>query len=240
MSSPTSYILCATPRTGSTLLCSLLSSTGVAGRPESFFREPDQRKWAARFGISVGEDGACDYSEFVAGAMKFGSTANGVFGARVMWGTMSVLVSGLQPASGARRDVDVLEGAFGALRFVHLSRRDVIGQAVSWARAEQSGYWQHGDAARAEPRLDVEQVDALVGTIQDHNAAWEAWFAEQSVEPLLVEYESLASDPAETVRGVLKHLGNQPPADWEPVSPHRRQANDINANWARQYRATRA
>ena len=30
-----SYMICSTPRTGSTLLCELLESTGVAGRPES-------------------------------------------------------------------------------------------------------------------------------------------------------------------------------------------------------------
>ncbi len=43
---PRSYVLCGTPRTGSTLLCSLLCSTGVLGRPESYFREPDEVAWA--------------------------------------------------------------------------------------------------------------------------------------------------------------------------------------------------
>jgi LPS sulfotransferase NodH len=49
---PSSYLLCGTPRTGSTFLCSLLASTGVAGRPESFFREPDERWWAERLGVA--------------------------------------------------------------------------------------------------------------------------------------------------------------------------------------------
>src|SRR4028118_2171875 len=47
---PRSYVLCGTPRTGSTLLCSLLYSTGVLGRPESYFREPEEAAWAARLG----------------------------------------------------------------------------------------------------------------------------------------------------------------------------------------------
>jgi LPS sulfotransferase NodH len=236
---PPSYILCGTPRTGSTLLCSLLSSTGVAGKPESYFRELDQRKWAARFGVSISEDGEFDYAEFVAGALRSGSTANGVFAARVMWGTLSLIVSGLDPHSGRRSDVDVLEGALGALRFVHLQRRDVVGQAVSWARAEQSAYWQHGDEVRAEPRLDLEQVDNLVSTIQDHNAAWRSWFAAEAVEPLTVNYESLVTDPGKTVEEILGWIDTRPPIDWTPVSPHRRQANEINADWARQYRASR-
>ena len=31
------YLVCATPRSGSTLLCELLKETGVAGRPEEYF-----------------------------------------------------------------------------------------------------------------------------------------------------------------------------------------------------------
>src|SRR4051794_33551393 len=32
-----SYLVCATPRSGSTLLCEALKSTGVAGVPEEYF-----------------------------------------------------------------------------------------------------------------------------------------------------------------------------------------------------------
>lgn len=236
---PTSYILCGTPRTGSTLLCSLLSSTEVAGRPESYFREPDQATWATRFGVSVSEDGEFDYPEFVAGAVRFASTPNGVFAARVMWGTLPLIVTGLDPHSRKSCDLDVLEGALGPLRFVHLRRRDVLSQAVSWARAEQSAYWQQGDEVQAEARLRLTQVDELVDTIHDHNAAWRSWFAAEAVEPLDVDYESLAADPDGTVKSVLRWIDTPPPADWVPNSPHERQADGINADWIRRYREAR-
>ena len=32
-----SYLVCATPRSGSTLLCHLLDQTGIAGHPEEYF-----------------------------------------------------------------------------------------------------------------------------------------------------------------------------------------------------------
>jgi trehalose 2-sulfotransferase len=41
-----SYFVCGTPRTGSSLLLGLLESTGVAGRPQAYFREPDEPLWA--------------------------------------------------------------------------------------------------------------------------------------------------------------------------------------------------
>ncbi len=110
---------------------------------------------------------------------------------------------------------------------------DVVGQAVSWARVEQSACWQHGDEVRAEPRLDIDQVDRLVGTICDHNAAWRTWFATEAVEPLDVAYESLVACPDETVKSILDLIRVQPPPDWTPESPHERQAHAINADWVR-------
>ena len=100
MPGPYSYILCGTPRTGSTLLCSLLHSTGVAGRPESYFRQPGVELWAPQFGVEITEGGPADYPAYVAGAVRVGSTANGVFAARIMWGTMQLVVGGLAAGPG--------------------------------------------------------------------------------------------------------------------------------------------
>lgn len=236
---PSSYLLCGTPRTGSTLLCSLLASTGVAGRPESYFRAADERTWAARFGVPVADDGSVDRRALVAGALRAGTTPNGVFGARVMWGSVDALVDGLRPGSGvrARSDLDVLDEAMGPLRLVHLRRVDVVQQAVSWARAEQTGYWQQGDALSAEPAFDRDQVDHLLREVREHDAGWRAWFDEQGASPLVVTYEELVADPGRSVRAVLDHLGVEPPAAWRPRSPHRRQADEVSADWVRRYRA---
>nr|WP_292066262.1 Stf0 family sulfotransferase [Mesorhizobium sp.] len=40
------YIICGTPRTGSTLLCDLLTSTKRTGAPHSFYRRQDIVEWA--------------------------------------------------------------------------------------------------------------------------------------------------------------------------------------------------
>jgi LPS sulfotransferase NodH len=236
--SASSYLLCGTPRTGSTLLCSLLSLTGVAGHPESYFREPDHRTWAARFGVEVTDEGDFDYVEFVHGAVRAGSTGNGVFAARIMWGTMHLLVEGLRGHIGGHGDVDVLERALGPLRFVHLERLDVVAQAVSWARAEQTGCWQQGDRSDATAELDLDQVERLVATIREHNEAWRTWFDGQAVEPLGLSYESLVSNPVETVSRLLDFVGTDPPAGWAPVSPPERQGDALNAEWVRRYLAT--
>ena len=131
----------------------------------------------------------------------------------------------------------MLESAMGPLRFVHLQRHDVLGQAVSWARAEQSGYWQQGEQVLAEPRFDHEQIDGLVATINAHNEEWRRWFADESVQPLEVTYEALVASPTETVEGILEHIEAGPPLAWPPTSPHERQADATNEDWVRRYRA---
>lgn len=235
MSRPkSSYLLCGTPRTGSTFLCDLLTSTGVAGRPESYFREPDLALWAARLDVPIADDGTVVIRDLVVGALRRGTTANGVFGARIMWGTMDLLVDGLRTAD-AGRDLDVLEETFGPVQLVHLRRRDVVRQAVSWARAEQTGYWQQGDAAAAEPHLDLDQVGHFVRTIREHEAAWSAWFSEQGARPHVVTYEDLVEDPGATVRGLLDQLGIEPPAEWAPSSTVARQSDKVNDDWVRRY-----
>ena len=237
VTTPWSYLLCGTPRTGSTFLCSLLTSTGVAGRPESYFREPDERAWATTFGLAVAADGVIDYRSFVAAARRAGSTTNGVFAARIMWGTMDLVTDRLRGIRHGAHDLDVLTEAFGPLRFVHLRRVDDVGQAVSWARAEQTGYWQQGDEASTEPAIDLGRVDELIDVIGAHNSAWDVWFEQNGVRPHRVTYEDLTAEPDHTVREILNHLDLVLPTDGGPESQHRKQADAINAEWVRRFRS---
>ena len=131
------------------------------------------------------------------------------------------IVDGLATAAG-RRDLDVMADAFGPLRLVHLRRADVVGQAVSWARAEQSGYWQDGDRSLAQPRFDLDQIADLVRTIWEHNAGWSRWFAEQGVEPHSVTYEDVIGDPRQAVQRILDHLGIELARNRRPAARQRR------------------
>ncbi len=223
-------------------MCSLLQSTDVAGRPESYFRRPDEPIWARRWRIPANRDGSFDYRDYVKAAIAAGSTQNGVFGSRVMWGTLDELVSKLGVAYPhlAGRDLDLLTEAFGLLRFCHLRRGDTLAQAVSWARAEQTSYWHPGDVLLREPRFDFEQIHHLAATIEEHNAAWQAWFTAFDIRPYPVIYEELIADKVGVTRGVLDFLGLGIPADRAIASAHRRQADELNNDWITRYRATAA
>src|SRR3954453_1502617 len=94
-----SLLVCATPRSGSTLLCALLDGTGVAGRPREFFerlapsRLPRQpREYFERVEdpkllelLAPTDPGTPDRGDPIPQALAEGTTDNGVFAAKLMW-----------------------------------------------------------------------------------------------------------------------------------------------------------
>jgi len=241
-----SYFVCGTPRTGSSLLLGLLESTGVAGRPQAYFREPDEPLWAERWRVPRSADGGFDYAEYVRAVLTAGRTGNGVFGAKLMWGTLDELVAKLGRVFPdlAGDDAGLLERAFGCTGFVFLRRADVVAQAVSWLRAEQTGPWYvggngeiGGSAGTGGPTsFDAGQIGRLIQVVGEHNAAWEAWFASAGVRPLRVSYEELDAGMAGVTLGILGFLGLDVP-DGQVIAPrHERQADELSAQWIERYR----
>ena len=242
-----SYFVCATPRTGSSLLLGLLESTGVAGRPQAYFRSPDEPLWADRWRLTRTAQGRFDYADYVRAALAAGRTDNGVFGAKLMWGTLDELVAKLAAIHPDLRgdDLALIERVFGRTGFVFVRRDDVLAQAVSWLRAEQTGRWFiggngeiSGDAGSGRrPRFDPDGIRHLLHLIGQHNAAWEAWFAARGIQPYVVRYEELDRDMVATTHRVLDHLGLTLPDGRTVTARHRRQADDLNRRWIWRYRA---
>ncbi len=236
------YLICATPRTGSSLLCGLLDSTGIAGHPESYFREPDEQEWAARWGIAGPSDGRFGYAGYLQAAITAGSTGNGVFAARIMWGTLEEIAGKLALVYPdlAGSDLALLNRAFGRTRFVYLFRSDVVAQAVSLLRAEQTNVWFETGQTRQEPEqepcFDLDQIHERIQLIEEHNTAWRQWFTSAGIQPHPVQYENLAATPISIARGVLSFLGLELPAGHEITVQHRRLADDLNAQWIDRYR----
>ena len=139
-----SYIICATPRSGSTLLCDLLAETGVAGRPNSYYRLQNILDWARSWDVSPPD--LTDSEEFdrsyLAAVLRAGASDNGVVGLRLMWRSVTELstrLGALYP--DLHDDAALFERSFGKTLYIHLSRQDKIAQAVSLLKAEQSGLW---------------------------------------------------------------------------------------------------
>jgi trehalose 2-sulfotransferase len=242
--SASAYLLCSTPRTGSTLLCGLLESTGVAGHPASYFRRPDEDAFVAQWAIPRPSDKVSSYGEFLKAALAAGTTDNGVFAARIMWGTLDDLLERLGTVfpDVAGEDLDLLNQAFTRPRFVYLQRHDVLGQAVSLLRAEQTDVWHHADGSepqqlKQDPIYDFERLRRMIRKIEDDNAAWRKWFASVGIRPYSVAYEDLESDQEAATRGVLEFLELELPPSRTIVGRHTRLRDQLSAEWVERYRA---
>jgi LPS sulfotransferase NodH len=264
-----SYLVCATPRSGSTLLVEALKSTGVAGRPEEFFearvrtgrprtaagyfREPGAPDIGGILGDpeKLGEapdysrvDGIDDYAEHIERSFRLGTTPNGVFGAKLMWMHLHDFAefAGRLPAFSGLALEELLPAVFPAPRYVWVTRRDKVRQAVSLWKAIQTAAWR-GDATAAdhEPRYHQEALDHLVRMLADHDTLWASFFARAGIEPLVIHYEDdLSHGAGQPVRRVLRHLDLSVPPGWQPPAHMRRQADETSERWVAQYRASRS
>jgi LPS sulfotransferase NodH len=233
MSSST-YLVCATQRSGSTLLCKALSATGVAGRPEEYFEAleatglPAQpRDYLPVLGDELAlpplrhGDPLPPFAERLEAARRAGTTPNGVFGAKVMWSYGAPVLAAL--------------GSDPGVRWVLVRRRDKLRQAISLWRAIQTRQWNADDAAGGEAAYSRAAIDALRERLAGEEAAWERWLAGR--DPLVLDYDDFASQPGDAVAAVLRHIGVEAPADLTGAAPLRRQADALTEDWVRRHAA---
>lgn len=215
-----SYMVCAIPRSGSSLLCDLLAGTELAGAPTEYFDPNQMGAFAREWGVT-GTDG------YLRELLARKTSPNGVFG-------LKALIHQLDDVLGARD----LDDVFPDLQLVYVRRRDHVRQAVSWVRATQTGQWASDlPVLRPGMRFDVAEIEALIRRIEREEQRWEELFERRGSRPLRFEYEQLAADPEAAVRQVLALIGIEPGPDFElPAPTIVRQADGLNDEWVRRYR----
>lgn len=231
-----SYLICATNRSGSSLLCEALKNTGIAGQPEEYFWRNDEPFWKERWGVS-------SYADYVAGAIAEGTSPNGVFGAKIMWGYFDDVVGKLHSIPGYEGlpTAELLSTIFPNLRYIWITRRDKVRQAVSFEKAIQSNIWAMTNETSPSPgelHFDVARIDALVQVIESHEAAWQHYFAANGITPFKVIYEELVAAYEQTARQILHELSIPVPQSFQ-FAPRRlrQQADALSEEWVQRYHA---
>src|SRR4051794_12649330 len=170
-----SYLVCATPRSGSTLLCKALEATGVAGHPQEFFEaKREAGPPAPGSGYLVGAPGVDlqellgddpqppapaysslrdvdDYRAHLRRTLEWGTTENGVFGAKIMWGHRAdfLPLARTLPELTDLPERQLLAALFPDPNYVWVRRGDTVRQAVSLWKAIQTQSWRAGQGGGA-------------------------------------------------------------------------------------------
>jgi LPS sulfotransferase NodH len=225
----------------------MLAATGVTGRPHSYFRQQDISYWADRWGVqhAHGTDNADFDRSYLSAMLREGNAGTGVFGVRIMWGSVADAAVRLNRVYGGEADVVArFEAAFGPTLFIHLSRLDKIAQAVSLVRAEQSGIWHlaadgsvlEGAATPKPIAYDAGRITALRSDLISHDAAWENFFAQRQIVPLRFTYETMAANPKLALAQVLSALGRDPQVAQDVQLRTAKMGDETSREWADRFR----
>ena len=253
------YLVCATPRSGSTLLCEGLKATGVAGRPEEYFEavaatgrprrpedylrglhDPEVHALVAAAGepeppAYSSLAGLHGYAEHLERVRRWGTTPNGVFGAKLMWDHLAELRARVRPVP----PLELLAELFDRPRYVWVRRADVVRQAVSLWRALQTQSWRDESGAQpracVEPRYSFPAIRHLVARLRDHDTRWGTLLSVADAPVLEVGYEELTADLPGAIRRTLAHVGVPEPRRAPSVPAMRRQSDELSEAWVAAY-----
>jgi trehalose 2-sulfotransferase len=216
------YVIASTYRSGSTHLCAMLWATGVMGAPWEYLNfEGDMNSLMARFG-------ATSAGEYAARLLAARTSPNGVFGLKAHFMHFEAALRGSPQFGEYLRDA----------KFISIVRRDLCAQAVSLAKALQTGAWISLSSARRVPLFySQEFIAACMEEIRLQTQAWAQWFAVQNVVPLEIEYEALLAEPEWAIDRILQFVGVSRD-EGRPVTIMRpeRQSDDVNSAWLQRFR----
>jgi LPS sulfotransferase NodH len=234
-------MVCASPRTGSYLLCEGLRNTGIAGNPTEYLSPSFEQYWTPRWKV----DG---YPAYLQAVLDNGRTPNGAFGMKVHPVQFSYFCHKLNggPAPGEATRKEMVDRAFPGLKYIWLRRNDKLKQGISYAKALQSRIWWDADKAPAPydaPRPEALKFDRVllercITQMHLEEMRWADYFDANGIEPLVVTYEALVDDVPAAVRQVLGYIDLKLADDFLfPESQFRKQADSTSDDWRRQLKA---
>ncbi len=232
-----SYTIWFTQRTGSSLLCKALETSGIAGKPGEWLYEPNLPK---NYNVMPAE-------ELQKHVWNVASTDNGVLGIKQsfyepVFGQLIERFKALPGCSpGETNRVVIWENTFPNHRHIFMTRRNKVRLAVSWWKAIQSQEWhiQNGERPRAADLSNAYSFDAIKHLFMEcsmREAGIQEFFAEGNITPLTIVYEDFIQQYEATIRNLLDfleldHISLQiAPPYFSPT------ADDISEAWTQRFR----
>lgn len=178
-----SYIICTSPRSGSTLLCKLLAATGKSGVPDSHFHNPSMSSWLKAYEFSKA-DFTSDQKALRAifqAARRYGTGNTGIFGLRLQRGSFDFFMQQIAVVHPKiKTDVELVQAEFGHTLFIYLTRANKLDQAISMVKATQTGLWHRAPdgteierlSAPKEPYYDVKAISKCLAELTALDVAW--------------------------------------------------------------------
>lgn len=228
------YGLAFTLRSGSNLLCDNLTANGLGGLAE-YFQYPFgvANRWCYD-ALGVAPD---DFAGFLQ-ALPQGMSHNGWFAFKCAWDHKNAL---LEEVGRHQPGLLEMEAVFPGLKWVYLTRRDKVAQAISLVKAIQTGSWASVEAPqRAEVEYDFFELLARLQAILTEELLWDHYFESRNLPVLRLTYEDFIANPRQMILQVYTHIhleGTVPPSIDEIVLADllKPQRDQLTARWRERF-----
>jgi LPS sulfotransferase NodH len=202
------YVIGSEGRAGTGLLAHALWSTGVLGRPEEYFNQPDLETYAAQWHVDVPRTES-DSADYIGAYNKASSSPNGVSGLKVMTGSLST-IGELTGCQAAADPTEILLSLGISIVFLIL-RKDKVATAVSKWRAQQTGEFKRfqGRGAVSSAEIGLPSDETMQLLIDESDRADSYWSSLDSERIAVHEfvYEDFSQDIEGTVAQIADQLG---------------------------------
>ena len=223
------YMIACTRRSGSTMLVQHMWNTGALGAPWEYLNPIAVRRAAIRWRVTTDV-------EFVANLIRFRTSENGVFGYKTFidhWQNIDWRLPNITRSLWSDK-------------VILLRRRNIVAQAISLLRAEESQQWvsfrgpvdNTAGQTQHTLRFDKEKVDFYLQRIARQNALWDKVFQERKIRPIELWYEDFINDKNATIRMIMDTWKIEPkvPHGVVPKFPEtEQQSDDVSASWTAKY-----
>ena len=163
------YVICATQRTGSHLLCDLLSQTKIAGRPREHYFKKEVHSEQEYFDQIWNE-----------------SVVDNVGGFQIMADKIPTLLKFI-----SYKNIYIN-------KYIWLQRKDKIRQAISWLKAKKLKLYFNDGLSEAEFKHMEEKISISLEEIQNqilkialYEVAWHRYFVKHKITPYIIYYEDI-------------------------------------------------
>lgn len=183
------YLLCITPRSGSTFFSDILGKTQSLGQCHEHF--PSEMG-----GLVPSWMNECSGLADAFGRLQRNAQPLDFFGIKGTPLQMFPLITA---------------GAFGnpsiPLRYIYLRRKDILRQAISLCRAAKTGEWHSDDPNVSDPEISIDEIVTQMKLLRRMEADWEVIFHTLGIAPFRLFYEELLAEPLVTYSRVGEYLG---------------------------------
>ena len=212
------------PRSGSTYFAIQLWRTGVLGAPMEYFNFGLMPQILKRFGFNEKDPTALSRKQmrrYVRLLKSLRTSPNGTFGYKMFMSTFRDMLSYF-PDVYDEIQPDII---------LFLTRKDLIGQAISYSRASMTKMWFAGDSSPFEASYDYEHIKSSLDRIEMQHPFWEGVFKQAKVDPIRVSYESLMDSSQDVVRDLLHEMGIKPHVKELAIPLIDKQSDEVTEEW---------